>query len=143
MVLRLFAAASIMAGGLSHNLAAQEWVVRRLVSLDYPNLAILSREQATIRIRCELGSEGIVTNASIQRSADDRPGSVLEKAALENARSWQFKYVGKSRAAPKHVTLTYTFRLVGTCDSACCSSEFSYDEHRVLVTAKYRRVNHD
>jgi TonB family protein len=141
-ILRLFAAASIMAGGLCHDLVAAEWVVRRLVSLEYPNLAILSREQATISIRCDLSPEGIVTNAYIERSNSDRPGSVLEKAALENARSWEFKYVGESRSAPKHVRLTYTFRLAGTCDSGCCSSQFSYGENAVLVTAKYRRVNH-
>jgi len=142
-VLRLYAAASIMAGGLCNDLAAEEWVVRRLVSLNYPSLAILSREQATISIRCELSSEGVVTNAYVERTDGNRPGSVLENAALENARGWRFKYVGGPSGLPKHVTLTYTFRLAGTCDSGCCSSQFSYDEGRVLVTAKYRRVNHD
>ena len=139
------AATSAILVVMPRHLEGQEWVVRHIEGVEYPRLAILAREEATISVRCELATDGIVTNAEvIDRRDEKRPGSVLEKAALENARKWRFRYTGLDTVARGYVTLVYTFRLTGTCDSGSCSSQFSYDfPNRVAVTAKYRPLDHN
>ncbi len=124
---------------------AQEWFVQHLESLEYPAIAVLAREQATLRIECQIRKDGTVSSADvIDGTPSVRTGSVLAKAARSNALMWRFR---RSRAmtAPTEgrVMLIYAFRLVGVCETATCASRFSFDyPNRIIVTAQQRTVNH-
>ena len=123
---------------------AQAWVVQHLESMDYPRLGILSRAQATLKVRCRLDGDGTVLHSEIsERDGPPRPGSIIERAAVENARKWRFRYSGESTPPEGGtVTLVYSFRLSGTCEDRGCRSQFSFDlPDRVVVSAKFSPLN--
>jgi TonB family protein len=123
---------------------AAAWVVQHLESMEYPLLGVQSREQATIRVQCQVATDGTVVDARvIERSGAPRPGSVLEKGAIENARKWTFRYSpGGVPEQPGTATLVYVFRLEGSCDYQRCPSRFAFDmPDRVTVTAQFRPLH--
>jgi TonB family protein len=81
----------------------------RVVGLNYPPLAVREAIKGTLKIECNVSSEGKVLSAQIIRGPIAGPvHDILGKAAQENALQWIFR----ADRSPRSIVLTYSFELV-------------------------------
>ncbi len=82
--------------------------VRRVVSMDYPRLALLARVQGVVSVECVIDQGGRVTSAKAVSG-----NALLAKAALENIREWAFQEGTQGISAEATQTVVYRFVLEG------------------------------
>jgi|DewCreStandDraft_4_1066084.scaffolds.fasta_scaffold89701_1 TonB family protein len=81
------------------------WVPARVVSIEYPLLALQSRTQGIVMVRCAIASDGTVSEAKITS------GSILlGEAVLQRISEWRFRSTNASTPTDG-VILTFNFVL--------------------------------
>ena len=83
------------------------WLPSRIVSVDYPLLALQSRTTGTVTIRCVVELDGLVSSCSLLSGNPVFSGSIFA-----SVRGWKFS--PRLPADPKSssdVTLTFEFRI--------------------------------
>ena len=138
LYMRLTTLALVLAIASSALAGSAIWVPTRVVALDYPRLAAMSRIDGQVQLLCFLSDGGEVERVKV---LDGHPLLAVEAAA--NAKRWAFvaksngKMVDSHSAGhppPMHLTLTYDFSFAdGTIDS----DPFVFESPgRVSVTGK-------
>lgn len=116
---------------------ASERNVLRVVSMEYPALAVAARMQGEITVECTIDAEGHVVAAKVIRVSGrlaNRRLSLLEEAAVENVREWQFQKANEaSTAGSAHVI--YRFKLeTGASRKRCTRVMFELPNIMYVVT---------
>ena len=115
----------------------QRWVPKRIVGMDYPELASRARIQGRVEITCVIQSEGSV--ASTMAAGD--PHRVLSKPAQENAMKWVFMTNSGVRHSTGTVVLIYSFKLEGKgSDHPRSHFVFEYP-NSVNITSEFWNIN--
>jgi TonB family protein len=108
----------------------------KVVSMAYPQAAVLSMLQGTVEIECTLSTDGFVKSVTILRG-----NRILAKPVEANALRWRFD----TRPAPlagqqTKVRLVYSFRLLE--DESSPQDSFTFElPNSVTVTAPVRHFN--
>ncbi|SRR5712692_5386760 len=108
--MRLWITGALIAFCLGSTLDASERSVQRLVSMEYPDLAIQARMQGEIVVECAVDTEGRVTTARVVRADQamtNQDRSLLGTAAMENVKQWRFQ----KGSDPTTVQVVYRFSL--------------------------------
>ncbi len=129
---------------LSLGAADFHWPVRHLESLEYPVLSVLAGESGTIVVLCRINRFGEVKGAEVvENTGPRRQGSLIAKAAVENALKWRFQPPATEEVRDDgSVTLRYIFVLEGVCEDHRCASQFVFDApDTVHILAQFRRMN--
>lgn len=116
---------------------AAAWTAKRVVSVDYPQLAIQARMQGEIIVDCTLDAVGHVMAAKVVESAGmaDQARLLLGQAVLENVKQWRFQRA--SEGTGSKVRLRYTFTLENdTSGKRGTRFVFEYPNH-VYVSSPY------
>jgi len=87
---------------------------KRVAAPSYPQVAHRARVQGTVKVRCQLGSDGTVYAVTVVSKK-----SALDEAAVDAARLWIFP---EPSADDVSVELTFEFRLEGDCREYSLSS---------------------
>jgi hypothetical protein len=95
--------------GILSGQSAAERSVRRIVSIEYPRLAILARVQGMINVRCSIDAAGKVTAVhTLSYQGNTEQGKSLLRHAIEDGlKEWLFE----GADAPSEVTLHCVFIL--------------------------------
>jgi TonB family protein len=86
----------------------REISVRRIGQPDYPPDARYHNIQGTVQVDVSIGADGTVISLSAEGGAP-----ILQEAAKENARQWQFGPFPPIAEFPMHHTITYLYSLSG------------------------------
>jgi TonB family protein len=86
----------------------QEISVRRIVQPDYPADARYKNIQGTVQVEVLIGADGTVMSLSAQGGSQ-----ILQEAAKNNARQWQFGPFPPIGEFPIDHTITYVYSLTG------------------------------
>jgi len=91
--------------------AAEGRAVRRIVSMEYPLLAIHARMQGTIVVACGVDTGGNVVSVTTvaHKGVTAQGRAVLERAIRENLKEWLFE----RSSHLSEVTITFDFLLKG------------------------------
>jgi TonB family protein len=84
--------------------------VQRVVSMEYPDLAIQARMQGRIVVECIVDAEGEVTFAKVIRSEGmtDQGRSILGEAVVENVKQWRFQTTSDTDAPSVQIEYKFT-----------------------------------
>jgi|WetSurMetagenome_2_1015567.scaffolds.fasta_scaffold1918790_1 outer membrane biosynthesis protein TonB len=71
------------------NTLASNWKPKRIVGMNYPNIARMANLQGTIQLKCIVETDGSVKSVEFQKNAES-PSSpeILISAATENIKKW-------------------------------------------------------
>jgi TonB family protein len=110
--------------------AKAQWIPKRIVGMDYPELAWKARIQGQVEVVCIINSNGSV----VETKVEGNPHPLLAPQARQNASSWTF--AGSSDGGKLGgVTLIYTFALrADKCKDPCSRFVFEYP-NKVSVTS--------
>ncbi len=89
--------------------AKAQWIPKRVVGMEYSELAASARMQGQVEILCTISLEGSV----VSTKAIKTPWLVLSTYAEENARKWLFRKVSAS-IEQNTFLLKYNFQLEGS-----------------------------
>jgi len=112
--------------------APAEPEIKRIVSMEYPNLARMAHLQTTVTLTATISPDGTV--GGIRAEPGPEP---LVTPAKENLSRWRFTGCASSSSECTR-RIVYTFVLNGTCtDSPRCPTEFQVDlPDRVQVSSQ-------
>jgi TonB family protein len=87
------------------------WAVSRVVSMEYPQLAIQARIQGRLTVECTLNKNGTVSTAQIvdSDSMTQQAMLLLGQAVLENVRQWRFRKHAQDREQSSTIRIHDTF----------------------------------
>ena len=94
-------------------LCAAERSVQRIVSMEYPDLAVAARMGGEVLVESTLDYAGNVVSARVLPGSGtglDQVRAVLGKAAVENVKQWRFEK-GTEATASSTVHVVYRFKL--------------------------------
>ena len=115
---------------------------KRVVGMDYPRLATYSATEGTVRLKCLLDEDGLVSSIEVVSGV-----GLLAEAAQANARQWKFarpQIAMRSPTVDSHgdgqttgiLVLVYEFRISGVTTGSP-TSRFVFDfPDRVSVTTQ-------
>jgi TonB family protein len=116
---------------------ADEITIAHLAGLDYPPIAAQAQIRGKVVLRCLLRNDGRVASVEV---VSGHP--VLSEAASRNASRWVFRVPARFEGKDPKFTLTYDFKLMGTCRAPNCASDFTFDSpDTVTVTTQARSWN--
>lgn len=79
------------------------WAVQRVVGLEYPRHALVTRLQGTVELLCVMGNDGKVIR--VDRISGNEE---LAAAGIRNARNWKFRRIESGEGGYK---LVYHFQI--------------------------------
>lgn len=107
MKLSRFATAFVLAVSLCHAQDATEWIPSRIVSIDYPLLALQSQTQGVVKIRCRVRADGSAIDCKLISGPP-----LLARSVSARIGEWRFRHAPLSASQPSGtVILTFNFRL--------------------------------
>jgi TonB family protein len=117
---------------------SQSWEPSKVVGMEYPVIAIQSRIQGVIRVRCALDESGRVASVEIaEMSGSKGAREILGAPALENAAKWIFRNNDPNLEAPRFVSLSYNFRLEPRSNPRYLKSDFVFEyPQSIIITAE-------
>ena len=116
---------------------AQEWMPKRIVGMDYPELAASAKVQGQVEISCTIKPDGSVVSAEVIGTAQP----LLSDYAKENAMKWLFLDKNGSGQLGTFV-LRYTFSFDGNLGHFSSQFVFEYP-NRISISTGYRLVRTD
>jgi hypothetical protein len=130
----LYVASSLLILSLGVAEATEGWVPKSIRGMDYPRLAVLSKTQGIVELKCSIRSDGGVSEAHVVTGP-----ALLAEAAQKNALKWTFRRVNEDRQPLPSVGIArikYIFRLEGvTTDKVTSDFAFEYPD-TVVVTSQ-------
>jgi TonB family protein len=130
-ILTPFLCLGLIVGWYSPSAMAQDWIPKKIVGLQYDELAATAKIQGEVEVSCIINPDGTVALSKVIST----PHQLLVKSVEENAKKWVFSE--KSGSGTKGtVLLKYTFVLEGESDRPQSQFVFEYPDH-VVVTREY------
>lgn len=128
---------AVIALGTAQCRNPEQLVPKRIVGMDYPQLASRARIEGRVEVTCRIDQDGSV--ASIETPGNPNP--LLSKPAQENAKRWIFaKSADRSRSTGT-ITLMYYFKMEGK-GSDHPRSQFVFEcPNSIYVTSEFWNLN--
>ncbi|MBY0508429.1 MAG: energy transducer TonB [Bryobacteraceae bacterium] len=113
--------------GIVVTLSAQtfDWNVRKIVSLEYPDVAAQARLEGSVDLECSFTADGYVKSTRVIQGKH-----ILAKAAQDNLRKWRFQRVPVVAPGDAWDTMVlhYDFRLSSkSCVRSVCPTTFRFE----------------
>jgi hypothetical protein len=115
--------------------AKAQWIPKRVVGMEYSELAATARMQGQVEILCTINSDGSVASTKVIKT----PWPLLADYAQENAKKWLF-YKGSASTEQNTFLLKNAFQLEGEgTDHPQNRFVFEYPNH-VIVSSDNRNI---
>jgi TonB family protein len=124
--------------GIALGSQAAEWTPIRIVSVDYPLLAVQSRTSGVVAVECTLRQDGTVESARVESGS-----LLLGRAILERISEWKFmRNPAPQSAVAAGIVLSFEFKIRGT-SSGPLTSVFVYDypDHFTITAPSLPRTH--
>lgn len=108
----------------------------KLVSIEYPRLALFAKIEGTVQIAYKISDQG---KPIIEQIAGK--DVLLKKAAQDNFINWRFPIEETSFKHGDFKTMEYKFEIKGNCKFSFCPSEFEFTApNKVLIIGKHPQL---
>jgi hypothetical protein len=117
---------------------APQWTIMRIVSVDYPALAVQSHTSGLVKIECQLRDDGTVETAKLASGSE-----LLARSIFQRIGEWKFmpRVDGSSPATPLLV-LYFEFRLTEPATGPSASRfVYDYPDHFTITAAGAHRTH--
>jgi len=105
----------------------------KLISLEYPRLALFAKIEGKVTLLYKLSADG---SPVVEKVAGGN--ELLRKAAQQNFANWRFPIETRFVKDGGFNTIEYKFEIIGDCKFSYCPSEFQFTTpNNVLIVGKH------
>lgn len=115
------------------------WIPARLVSIDYPLLALQSRTEGVVKVECAIAPDGSVSTAKIASGSPLLGGAVLARIG-----EWRFRREAGAASVHPEATVTITFQFVlekAIVVQSKTKFVFDYPDTATVISQPLRRTH--